>query len=293
MMQRKLQLGGSTSAAVVHRTEAALAAVERYARASSQCRQVQLCAHFTGTDDHAACECCDVCTGLTADDDGDDSSTRAPEPAELLGPAERQIILDAVAALSRPIGRVNLALALRGSRSKAVAEASLLALPQYGALANATQASVVATIDALIRERRLVKRGHKYPTVALPGQSVSRTSRSPSAAAPPRGDGDRRADRSRRTRERSDLARELERYRKRMARELKWKAYMVFQERVITAIDAQRPLTRDALARIPGLGPSKIARFGDDLVDIVRRHTRAVEREPQPAVQLSLAVAGS
>jgi superfamily II DNA helicase RecQ len=68
------------------------------------------------------------------------------------------------------------------------------------------------------------------------------------------------------------MARDLDRYRKRMARQLKWKAYMVFQQRVIAAIDAQRPRTKDALARIPGLGPAKIARFGDDLLALVQRH---------------------
>jgi DNA helicase-2/ATP-dependent DNA helicase PcrA len=65
---------------------------------------------------------------------------------------------------------------------------------------------------------------------------------------------------------------ELDTYRRRMARELKWKAYMVFQRGVITAIDKQRPTTREALTRIPGLGPAKIARFGDDILAVVRRH---------------------
>jgi len=70
----------------------------------------------------------------------------------------------------------------------------------------------------------------------------------------------------------SGLARELERYRRRRARELKWKAFMVFQHKVIVAIDQQRPGSADALARIPGLGASRIARFGDDLLDLVRRY---------------------
>ncbi|HUQ03476.1 MAG TPA: ATP-dependent DNA helicase RecQ [Kofleriaceae bacterium] len=278
MTQRKLQMGNSRSAAAVQRTEEALAAVERYARSGSHCRQIQLCAHFTGSDDHAACDCCDVCVGLT-EDDGEDSDTRAAPPAEVLGADERQIILDAVARLARPIGRVNLALALRGSRSKAVAEAALMALPQYGALAGASQASIVATIDALIRERRLVRRGQKYPTIALPGPTGSRdraprTPREPRTPRASSGDGPTRdARRAHTSGPRNDLARELDRFRKRMARELKWKAYMVFQQRVIAAIDAQRPRTKDALARIPGLGPAKIARFGDELVALVQRHS--------------------
>jgi ATP-dependent DNA helicase RecQ len=68
------------------------------------------------------------------------------------------------------------------------------------------------------------------------------------------------------------LARELETFRAKMARSLRWKPYMVFQDRVIAAVDEERPDSFDDLERIPGLGPVKIARFGRDILAIVRRH---------------------
>jgi ATP-dependent DNA helicase RecQ len=68
------------------------------------------------------------------------------------------------------------------------------------------------------------------------------------------------------------VARALDAYRQKMARMLKWKPYMVFQRRVIVAIDRQRPDSTAALARIPGLGPAKIERFGQDILALVRRH---------------------
>jgi superfamily II DNA helicase RecQ len=138
----------------------------------------------------------------------------------------------------------------------------LVHLPQFGKLAEVSEASIVATIDRLIAERRLVRRGRKYPTVALPGPAVAsrtRTARSP------------------RTPRTASVTFELDRYRKRMARQLKWKPYMVFPRSVIAAIDRQRPTSREALARIAGLGPSKIARFGDDIVAVVRRHADGLE----------------
>ena len=49
-----------------------------------------------------------------------------------------------------------------------------------------------------------------------------------------------------------------------------------FPRSVMAAIDRQRPTSREALARIAGLGPSKIARFGDDILAIVRRHAGGV-----------------
>jgi len=49
---------------------------------------------------------------------------------------------------------------------------------------------------------------------------------------------------------------------------------MVFQKAVIMAIDREEPESLEALARIPGLGPSKVERFGDDILDLVRTHRR-------------------
>jgi ATP-dependent DNA helicase RecQ len=62
----------------------------------------------------------------------------------------------------------------------------------------------------------------------------------------------------------------LENYRRRKARSLKWKPYMVFQLRVILAVDDRRPQSVNELARIPGLGVAKIDRFGEDIIDLVR-----------------------
>jgi len=260
----------------------ALALLERYARATT-CRQQLLCAHFTGRGDHAACGTCDVCRDPDAVAEAPPAA--APPAAAALGAAVEQVILAAVAGIARKVGRVNLARALRGSRSKAVLAQGLAHIPEFGALADADEDAIIATIDHLLHTRRLVKRGRKYPTVALPA------GRSPRAERPPRveqrgarvddatGGSPGPARRSRagssagpapvRT---SRLTVELERFRQRKARELRWKSYMVFQRGVIAAIDQQRPTSREALARIPGLGPAKIARFGDALLAVIRDH---------------------
>ena len=204
--------------------------------------------------------CCDACVDPDAL-----RSSRAAEPrvaaalAAIAGlPPTQQLIVDAVGSVTRRIGRLNLALALRGSRAKAVVAHGLEHLPHYGALSAASEDAVIATIDQLIRDRRLVRRGRKYPTVSLPAQRAARPRRDPSRRT-------RAARRHHALRSRND-------YHLRIARELQWKAYMVFQRGVIAAIDKDRPASMDALLRIPGLGPAKIARFGDDLLAIVRRY---------------------
>ena len=250
-----------SEAAGSHRHEEALATLERYARAA-RCRQQILCAHFTGSDDPIACGICDVCVDPSHDPASARAATAAPasvEPAAVLAPADQQLIVDAVAALHRGVGKTNLARALRGSHARAVIAHGLVHLPQFGRLAEASEASIVATIDRLIAERRLARRGRKYPTVTLPGPAGARR---PRAARAPRT---------------ASVTFELDSYRKRMARQLQWKTYMVFPRSVIAAIDQQRPTSREALARIAGLGPSKIARFGDDILAVVRRHAGGVQ----------------
>jgi superfamily II DNA helicase RecQ len=68
------------------------------------------------------------------------------------------------------------------------------------------------------------------------------------------------------------IARALDNYRRRQARVLRWKTYMVFQHSVLLAIDRAQPDSREALAKIPGLGPAKLERFGDDILALVRQH---------------------
>ena len=65
---------------------------------------------------------------------------------------------------------------------------------------------------------------------------------------------------------------DLDTFRKKTARQLRWKPYMVLQQGVIAAIDEARPTSLEALARIAGLGPAKIARFGAEILAIVARN---------------------
>jgi ATP-dependent DNA helicase RecQ len=272
MMQRRIAQHGATGKRLVI-LEDSLAAVAVYATTWA-CRQRGLCAHFTGTADQLACGSCDACLAPA------EGARLAPAPAaSVLGSAEQQIIVAALAAHGRAVGKGNLAKALRGSQAKAVLIHGLDRLAQHGALAACSEPDIAATIESLIRERRLVRRGRSYPTVALPG---------PAKAGAPR---DARARRGRDGSPTSSITVELDRFRKRMARELRWKAFMVFQRSVIIAIDRHRPDSLAALARIPGLGPNRIARFGDELVAIVRRYG-STDRPTQPAPPASTPAAG-
>jgi len=254
MTQRRLAEHGSRG--IDARLEAALAGIHRYAQAS-MCRQQLLCAHFTGTDDHAACGTCDACC------DPDSLQIAAvATPAIALGSTEQQTILDALAQIDRKIGKGNLVKALRGSQAKAVAAQGLHRLSLHGALAAHDEDVIAATVEQLIRDRKIIRRGRKYPMLVLPTTT----------RAPARTTNARAARTSRPTRTFHGIKLALDTYRKQKARQLKWKTYMVFQRATIAAIDARRPMTMQELAQIPGLGPAKLARFGEDILALVRRH---------------------
>ena len=148
---------------------------------------------------------------------------------------------------------------MRGSKAKSVSKLGLHRLPSYGELARFKEAEVLAALDQLLAEGRLERRGRKYPKLWVAGRTAaarSRSKRSSSSSTRPK---------------RSELARELENYRRRTARRLNWKPYMVFHRKVITAVDRQRPQTLEELERIPGLGPAKVERFGEDILALMRQ----------------------
>lgn len=251
-MMTQRRLGGTSGSAALRRHRAdSLAAIESYARADT-CRQVLLCRHFAPDDSHEPCGICDVCTGERQV--GSRVAVREKPTASPLPEEARTLIVEAVGALRKPVGKASLAKALRGSKAKALGKLGLLTLPQHGTMHAYDEASLVAGIEQLLQEGRLARTGRKYPTVWLPGKPVRarRTSASSSPRTP-------------------SLAAALDRYRKRTAGKLKWKAYMVFQRQAIVAITKAQPTTRDELLLIPGLGPAKVDRFGDDILDLVRK----------------------
>jgi len=266
--QRRLSERSATSSSVEQRREDALAAIERYATHSS-CRHGALVSHFTGAEDEPECGRCDVCLGEEIPGDAElDQDEGAPRLVSLPA-SEKERILSAVDRLSRPVGRRNLAQALRGGKAKSLSRGGLLTLPEYGSLAAFDEDSVIGAIDELLREGRLQKTGQKYPTVWMPGKPMRSKVTSSERAKP----GETTRTRAP-ARYGGDIARALDNYRKRQARALGWKTYMVFQRRVMLAIDREEPDSIEALSRIPGLGPAKIERFGEDVLGLVRQHRR-------------------
>jgi superfamily II DNA helicase RecQ len=54
-------------------------------------------------------------------------------------------------------------------------------------------------------------------------------------------------------------------------------AYVVFHNRTLREIAAQYPTTREALLAVKGVGPHKLAQYGDDLLALILVHLAGQE----------------
>ena len=297
---------GARSSRVVERRLAALDAMSRYA-GELTCRQTQLAAHFG--DEVADCRACDVCSDrdAVASAFADVSEVVGAErarkiaktlerdktPRRALTADEIEVLVDSVASLRKPVGKVSLAKALRGSKARQLSRLGLLKNPQHGKLKAVSEFDILDTVEALIREGRLVRKGQKYPTVWLAGRPVRESGRrgdsgagsgsadSESTIGNGHGDwGDTPAPafakpgfppkRGAKSRLRyTPVFRALDNFRKRQARALRWKPFMVLTNAVIAAIDAERPTTLEALSTIKGFGPSRTTRFGKEILHLL------------------------
>ncbi len=64
----------------------------------------------------------------------------------------------------------------------------------------------------------------------------------------------------------------LREWRRTQAREADVAAFVIFNDATLRSISTARPRNRDELLRVPGVGPVKAQRFGDDVLSIVARH---------------------
>ncbi|MDE6326386.1 MAG: HRDC domain-containing protein, partial [Duncaniella sp.] len=67
--------------------------------------------------------------------------------------------------------------------------------------------------------------------------------------------------------------------RKKVARNLQLPPYVIFQDPSLEAMATTYPISIDELQNIPGVGPGKAKRYGDEFVKVIKRHVEANEIE--------------
>ncbi len=86
----------------------------------------------------------------------------------------------------------------------------------------------------------------------------------------------------------SSLFDALRAQRKALAQEQGVPPYVILHDKTLVALCHQRPADLDALAEIPGIGQSKLERYGDDLLRILREHEPVAAEHPAVAAEPAL-----
>jgi ATP-dependent DNA helicase RecQ len=120
-----------------------------------------------------------------------------------------------------------------------------------------------AFVLALTPEGRAVARGEVRPELDWPVRPPPRRMRSKSPERHAAEDL-QQADAD------PELMERLRAWRTSEARERKVPPYVIFHDRTLAAIAAARPTDQTALARIKGVGPSKLASYGEALLELMK-----------------------
>lgn len=233
---------------------------------SLQCRQVLLGRHFGS--EHALdlipCGVCDVCAEPDAtrkrvevERKAAQASLRerASQRSTPVSHDESEILLGFIDQLKRPESIKRITLALRGSKAKEIKRRGMHKSPGHGLLKSLPPEAIERRLEEFIAEGALERKGVKYPTVWPSGKPVRAK----------KGEGVPRKKKSLG----SPLMDALSAYRKKKARSLRWKPYMIFTNAVIEALEKTKPSSLKGLMNISGLGEKRIERFGPEILDII------------------------
>ncbi|HMI82782.1 MAG TPA: ATP-dependent DNA helicase RecQ [Polyangiaceae bacterium] len=282
--------GGPAASEQVDRAWAQFRGLLRYVDAAT-CRHDFILRYFGDeAESLGGCGRCDVCRDFKRSLEGD--------PATLA--EESKLLRQTLAAVARARGRGGIqaiAEMLRGKSTDRVVRFGFDGLSTYGLMPQRSQDEVMRLLRAALAAGWIDLSGGEFPTPVLTvtGAKVMRAeepvrirlplSRGASEAGvgvvvrrrggKPRpltsGDAEQRAaaisglD--------STLFEALRVHRATIASESGVAPFIVAHDRTLAAIAARRPASRLELEEVPGMGPAKIARYGDGFLAVVRRAT--------------------
>jgi ATP-dependent DNA helicase RecQ len=194
-------------------------------------------------------------------------------------------VLSCVARVNGGFGRKRIALCLAGSDAREVVEAGLHRLSTFGVLRGRPVPWVLDVLGTIEAAGLIMAEGDEYPCLRITaaGREVMHDRARMQAALPP----ERAAASSGGKRVRAaatgsggggddggpidePLFARLRELRAKLARQESLPAYCVFHDRTLVALAQKKPGTLDEMATVPGVGPSKLAKYGAAFLDALR-----------------------
>ena len=228
------------------------------------CRRQYLLGYFGERLEEDNCGGCDVCL--------DSASTAEEYDATEIA----QKVLSAVVRTGQRFGARHVAAVLRGSRSKRVLEFGHDRLSVHGIARRSSDDELAAIVDQLVDRGLLARQGDEYPTLAVTSAGLAFLSQRETLALTkpkqPEGAG-RPGDRLGLEYD-EVLFQRLRALRMQLATERGVSAYVIFPNETLQQMAAFLPLSEDGLSRIHGVGPNKLAEFGDAFLSVLRSYAQ-------------------
>jgi len=219
-----------------------------------ECRHARIADYFGEEGVARRCTACDNCL--------------AASPPEEAVPAEAvQAGLAAIVRFSGRIGLANVAAVLGGRRTKwATAQPWVQELPFHGALNRWKEDRIRQLLAELIRAGLARQSSGEYPVVEITsaGHDAAAHGTVPALTLPAEATSVQRTDVPVETLDR------LRRWRLETARAGGVPAYVVFHDATLAAIASARPANLTELLRVSGVGESKLRKYGNDVLEVLR-----------------------
>jgi ATP-dependent DNA helicase RecQ len=246
------------------------------------CRHATLAAHL-GERLPPCRTACDVCAKpAVADDVPASNRPAAPSVAtaqtNLVTAADARAILTAVRTLPFPMGKTGLTKLLIGSvESRLRADRS----PSFGALAHLKKGRIEELIDRMVEDGLLTRDlNHEFKVITLSRLGATVTDdlleeyatpvRAAVLASPPKpGSVPSTGDQEPLDEVGGALYERLVAWRRQQASTQGVSAFIVADNKALRAIASVRPSTLDELSRLPGFGPTRLERYGEEVLEIV------------------------
>ncbi|MFH0815742.1 MAG: HRDC domain-containing protein [Methanobacteriota archaeon] len=160
-------------------------------------------------------------------------------------------------------GRHTVSRILTGSASKKVLTLKLSTLALYGALADVPFKDVLDSVDSLIEQGLIEIREREEFKVLWLTESGEKALADAETPAEPEQSAN------------AELLQALKDWRRDVAKARHVPSFMVLQNRTLADIAARKPTTAEDLSKVYGIGRTRLANYGPELLDMVRQHAGA------------------